>query len=74
MKQKKVLLLFKKLILEGGKKIYSGSLLTILLSITAFVAPNPSFIFVHLGVLSNFLTWWVIIKDLIRGVRLFSKP
>ena len=35
----KVLLLFKKLILEGGKKIYSSSLLTILLSITAFVAP-----------------------------------
>ena len=50
----KVLLLFKKLILEGGKKIYSGSLLTILLSIPAFVAPDPSFTFLHLGLLTNF--------------------
>lgn len=50
----KLLLLFKKLILKGGKKIYSGSLLTILLSITAFVAPDASFSFLHLGLLSNF--------------------
>ena len=70
----KVLLLFKKLILEGGKKIYSSSLLTILLSITAFVAPQ-----IHLSFLYIFdccPTFDLVGNNKRFGfsVRLFSKP